>query len=84
MSESQSASRDALRRARRVVVKIGSALLTNDGRGLDEFAAAIFAHGGEAQSARDAYAGMNDVERAELRVFLRGFTRAPRIRVAGP
>ncbi|MBZ5877532.1 MULTISPECIES: glutamate 5-kinase [Chromohalobacter] len=35
MSESQSASRDALRRARRVVVKIGSALLTNDGRGLD-------------------------------------------------
>lgn len=28
--------RDALRGARRVVVKIGSALLTNDGRGLDE------------------------------------------------
>ncbi|NIC35896.1 glutamate 5-kinase [Halomonas desiderata] len=30
--------RDALRGARRVVVKIGSALLTNDGRGLDEAA----------------------------------------------
>nr|WP_240609940.1 glutamate 5-kinase [Halomonas endophytica] len=30
--------RDALRGARRVVVKIGSALLTNDGRGLDETA----------------------------------------------
>ncbi|WP_280542056.1 glutamate 5-kinase [Chromohalobacter sp. 11-W] len=35
MSESQSTSRDALRGARRVVIKIGSALLTNDGRGLD-------------------------------------------------
>lgn len=30
--------RDALRSARRMVVKIGSALLTNDGRGLDEAA----------------------------------------------
>ncbi|MDL4861771.1 glutamate 5-kinase, partial [Halomonas elongata] len=28
--------REALKRMRRVVVKIGSALLTNDGRGLDE------------------------------------------------
>ncbi|MCK0716140.1 glutamate 5-kinase [Chromohalobacter sarecensis] len=35
MSESQSTSRDALRGARRIVIKIGSALLTNDGRGLD-------------------------------------------------
>ncbi|MCA1773118.1 MAG: glutamate 5-kinase, partial [Halomonas sp.] len=30
--------RAALSRARRVVVKLGSALLTNDGRGLDEVA----------------------------------------------
>ncbi len=34
MSE-QELGRESLRRARRVVVKIGSALLTNDGRGLD-------------------------------------------------
>nr|WP_297460453.1 glutamate 5-kinase [uncultured Halomonas sp.] len=32
----QAPGRDALTRARRVVVKIGSALLTNDGRGLDD------------------------------------------------
>ncbi|WP_163558329.1 glutamate 5-kinase [Halomonas sp. NO4] len=36
--EEQGRGRDALRNARRVVVKIGSALLTNDGRGLDEAA----------------------------------------------
>ncbi|RAR58211.1 MULTISPECIES: glutamate 5-kinase [Halomonadaceae] len=34
----QAPGRDALAGARRVVVKIGSALLTNDGRGLDEAA----------------------------------------------
>ncbi|WP_192035980.1 glutamate 5-kinase [Halomonas sp. YLGW01] len=34
----QAPGRDALAGARRVVVKIGSALLTNDGRGLDESA----------------------------------------------
>ncbi|WP_372609348.1 glutamate 5-kinase [Halomonas sp.] len=34
----ESSGREALSRARRVVVKIGSALLTNDGRGLDEAA----------------------------------------------
>ena len=37
-SNQQALGRDALKRARRVVVKIGSALLTNDGRGLDEAA----------------------------------------------
>ncbi|SDK46318.1 glutamate 5-kinase [Billgrantia gudaonensis] len=36
--EDQRGGRDALRDARRVVVKVGSALLTNDGRGLDEAA----------------------------------------------
>ena len=35
-SNEQILGRSALSRARRVVVKIGSALLTNDGRGLDE------------------------------------------------
>ncbi|RKQ95853.1 glutamate 5-kinase [Kushneria sinocarnis] len=39
MSE-QAVTRAALAQARRVVVKIGSALLTNDGRGLDEAAIA--------------------------------------------
>ncbi|MCC5881675.1 MAG: glutamate 5-kinase [Halomonas sp.] len=38
MSNERVPGRDALRGARRVVVKIGSALLTNDGRGLDEAA----------------------------------------------
>ncbi|MBP5980775.1 MAG: glutamate 5-kinase [Halomonas sp.] len=37
-SHEQRGGRHALSRARRVVVKIGSALLTNDGRGLDETA----------------------------------------------
>jgi glutamate 5-kinase len=35
-SNKQAPGREALRGARRVVVKIGSALLTNEGRGLDE------------------------------------------------
>lgn len=38
MASEQAPGRDALAGARRVVVKIGSALLTNDGRGLDEAA----------------------------------------------
>ncbi|WP_346796584.1 glutamate 5-kinase [Halomonas sp. Bachu 37] len=38
MSKDQILGRDALSGARRVVIKIGSALLTNDGRGLDEAA----------------------------------------------
>ncbi|QOR41000.1 glutamate 5-kinase [Billgrantia diversa] len=38
VNEQRVPGRDALRGARRVVVKIGSALLTNDGRGLDEAA----------------------------------------------
>lgn len=38
MSNERVPGREALRGARRVVVKIGSALLTNDGRGLDEAA----------------------------------------------
>jgi CxxC motif-containing protein (DUF1111 family) len=62
----------------------GTSPYLHDGRALDEFAAAIFAHGGEARSARDAYEAMGNVERAELRAFLRGLTRTPRIRVAGP
>ena len=37
-SNEQLPGREALSSARRVVVKIGSALLTNDGRGLDEAA----------------------------------------------
>ncbi|MDN6297930.1 MAG: glutamate 5-kinase [Halomonas sp.] len=36
MSNEQEPGRETLSRARRVVVKIGSSLLTNDGRGLDE------------------------------------------------
>ncbi len=35
---SQSAQPDILRQARRIVVKVGSSLVTNDGRGLDEVA----------------------------------------------
>ncbi|EPB99991.1 glutamate 5-kinase [Litchfieldella anticariensis FP35 = DSM 16096] len=38
MSNEQAPGREALSGARRLVVKIGSALLTNDGRGLDEAA----------------------------------------------
>ncbi|MWJ29024.1 glutamate 5-kinase [Halomonas sediminis] len=38
MSDEQGLGREALVQARRVVIKIGSALLTNDGRGLDEAA----------------------------------------------
>lgn len=42
---------------------------------------AILLHGGEAQAARDAYAALSDAERAPLRVFLAGLTRARRIEV---
>ncbi len=38
MNNEQQPGREALSQARRVVVKIGSSLLTNDGRGLDEAA----------------------------------------------
>ena len=40
----------ALQRARRIVVKVGSSLVTNDGRGLDDDAPGALqcaAHGGE-------------------------------------
>ncbi|GAB2778285.1 glutamate 5-kinase [Halomonas shantousis] len=39
-SDTRAPGREALKQARRIVVKIGSALLTNDGRGLDEAAIA--------------------------------------------
>jgi hypothetical protein len=40
---------------------------------------AILMHGGEAQAARDAYAGLLDSERAPLRVFLTSLSRARRL-----
>jgi len=53
-------SSDVLRQARRIVVKVGSSLVTNEGRGLDEGAIgewcrqlAVLAHGGEAQARAD-------------------------------
>lgn len=42
---------------------------------------AILLHGGEAQSARDAYAAMDDAQRAPIRVFLTSLTRARRMTV---
>lgn len=42
---------------------------------------AILLHGGEAQSARDAYAALPDNERAPVRVFLMTLTRARRMTV---
>lgn len=42
---------------------------------------AIMAHGGEAQSARDAYAALADVDRGDLRMFLATLTRARRLEV---
>lgn len=42
---------------------------------------AILLHGGEAQSARDAYAALDDAGRAPLRVFLTSLTRARRLTV---
>jgi hypothetical protein len=44
--------------------------------------AAILAHGGEAQAARDAYAALPDADRADLRVFLVSLTRQPGLRLA--
>jgi hypothetical protein len=41
--------------------------------------AAILAHGGEAQEARDAYAALGDPERGTVRVFLTSLTRARRL-----
>lgn len=41
--------------------------------------AAILAHGGEAQKARDAYAVMGDAQRGGVRVFLTSLTRARRL-----
>jgi hypothetical protein len=42
---------------------------------------AILLHGGEAQSARDAYAAMSDIDRAPIRVFLTSLSRARRMTV---
>ena len=40
---------------------------------------AILLHGGEAQSARDAFAALTEPERAPIRVFLTSLTRARRV-----
>lgn len=50
----------------------------HDGRAptLDD---AIFAHGGEAQKARDAYQALDDVRRGTVRVYLTSLTRARRL-----
>jgi len=40
---------------------------------------AILLHGGEAQSARDAYAALTDAERGPIRIFLTSLTRARRM-----
>ncbi len=40
---------------------------------------AILLHGGEAQKSRDAYAAMEDIDRAPIRVFLMTLTRARRM-----
>lgn len=40
---------------------------------------AILLHGGEAQASRDAYAALDDLGRAPLRVFLMTLARAPRM-----
>jgi Di-haem oxidoreductase, putative peroxidase len=39
---------------------------------------AILLHGGEAQSARDAYAALNDPDRGSIRIFLTSLTRQKR------
>lgn len=50
----------------------------HDGRAitLDE---AILAHGGEGEAARDAFAALSAVEKANVRIFLLSLTRHPRI-----
>ena len=40
---------------------------------------AILLHGGEAQASRDAFAALDEIERAPLRVFLTSLTRAERL-----
>jgi CxxC motif-containing protein (DUF1111 family) len=40
---------------------------------------AILLHGGEAQASRDAFAALNEKDRATLRVFLTSLTRAERL-----
>ena len=40
---------------------------------------AILAHGGEAQTSRDAFAALDELDRAPLRVFLTSLSRAPRM-----
>lgn len=44
--------------------------------------AAILAHGGEAQGARDAFAALSPEDQADLHIFLLSLTREPKPRVA--
>jgi len=58
-----------------------SAPYLHDGRAAT-IPAAILAHGGEAKTARDAFAALSPDEQADVHIFLLSLTRAPRPRVA--
>lgn len=58
-----------------------SAPYLHDGRAAT-IPAAILAHGGEAQKARDAFAALAPDEQADLHIFLLSLTREPKPRVA--
>lgn len=56
----------------------------HDGRALTSFDAAIAAHGGEGADAAAKYLALPTAGQGEIRAFLRGLSREPRMRVAGP
>lgn len=58
-----------------------SAPFLHDGRAAT-IPAAILAHGGEAQDARDAFAALSPDDQADLHIFLLSLTREPKPRVA--